>query len=89
VLKDIEQALNILANLIGITSGGGRLAPPLTADKHKDGAGLIVPELIIHPVTLCIVSLITSREMIYLVREVQLLKSFYSHFLVLLGLTSE
>ena len=71
MLKDVEQAFNILANLVGIPSRCGGLASRFTTDPQEHRSILLVPELIVHKIPLGIGSLVGFIEMIDLISEIQ------------------
>lgn len=71
MLKDVEQAFHILANLVGIPSRCGGLASRLTTDPQEHRSILLVPELIVHKIPLGIGSLVGFIEMIDLISEIQ------------------
>jgi hypothetical protein len=85
VFQDIEQTADILTNLIWIPSGCGRLASCLTANKHEDRARLIVPILIVYPISLLVSSGVLVIEVVNLACEIVLLEIFNLHFLVFFG----
>ena len=52
MLKDIEEAIEVLAHLEGEASFTRRFASCLTANVEENGTSLVVPILIVDPVAL-------------------------------------
>ena len=71
VLKNVEQAFQILANLVGIPSRCGGFASRLTADPQEYRSILLVPELIVNKIPLGIGSVVAGIEMIDFISEIQ------------------
>ena len=84
MLKNQKEAIKVLANLVGEASLAGRSASALTADIHEDRAGLVVPELVVTPISLGEVRLIFKIEMIKLLGEVLSKEVLLSHLHILL-----
>ena len=82
MLKDIEKTLNILANLICEASGCWRSASSLTTDPQEHRPIILVPELIVHEISLLISASVILVEMINFVGEIVDLEIFYSKLLV-------
>ena len=79
MLKDIEQAANVLTDLEGISSLTGRSAFTFTAYVKENGTCLIVEVLVIDPIPLCEIHVSQSEIIVIdLLSEIVELECFFA-----------
>jgi hypothetical protein len=82
VLNNIEEAVEVLAHLEGVSPVSGWAASTLTANVEEDRPSLVVPESVIVPVTLLESPLVLEVVVIELLSEILLNESILKHCLV-------